>query len=164
MDSSFAEELCRPQVNNLVKHTSLQHADKLHEAETAGSGPSTTPPEAPPTHGYTATSVKLMDQWLAEGELNPLVEPTRAGFLRLFTAWILEEDMPWTTGEAPRLRDLFNYLKIQFVLPSDTTVCNTLARIFADLHAAVVKELAVHFHVYGLIYTDINVFRPSNRR
>ena len=164
MDSSFAEELRRPQVNNLTKHTSLQHADKLREAETAGSGPSTMPSEAPLTHGYTAASAKLMDQWLAEGELNPLVEPTRAGFLCLFAVWILEEDMPWTTGEAPRLRDLFNYLKIQFMLLSDTTVCNTLARIFVDLHAAVVKELAVRFHVYGLIYTDINVFRPSNRR
>ncbi|TFY70017.1 hypothetical protein EVJ58_g118 [Rhodofomes roseus] len=51
----------------------------------------------------------------------------------------------WTMELRPeglRLRELFKYLKINYVLPSDTTVRNTLAHIFAELHSAVVKELA----------------------
>ncbi|TFY61097.1 hypothetical protein EVJ58_g4726 [Rhodofomes roseus] len=141
VDSRFEDEPLRPPLNNLAKHTSYAHADKLKEAKSA---PADAPPATtePGTHGYTAASAQLMDKWLAEGDLNPLVEPTRRGFLRLFSAWIFDEDLPFTTGEAPRLRELFKYLKINYVLPSDTTVRNTLAHIFAELHSAVVKELA----------------------
>ncbi|KAF8979619.1 hypothetical protein BDQ17DRAFT_1170237, partial [Cyathus striatus] len=56
------------------------------------------------------------------------------GFLHLFSAWILDESLPWTTGEAPSLHLLFKYLKVRYTLPSDQTVRNQLAHIFSELH------------------------------
>ena len=84
-----------------------------------------------------------MTAYLTEGELNLQVLPTKAGFLCIFSAWILDESLPWTTGEAPTLQMLFKYLKIHYKLPSDTTVHNQLAHIFKELHGIVVKEFAV---------------------
>jgi len=88
-------------------------------------------------------SAELMAEYLKAGDLNPAVIPTQAGFLRLFSAWILDESLPWTTGEAPALQALFQYLKVKFILPTDTTVRNQLAKIFAELHAKVVHEFTV---------------------
>ncbi|THU83217.1 hypothetical protein K435DRAFT_620156, partial [Dendrothele bispora CBS 962.96] len=62
------------------------------------------------------------------------------GFLHLFTSWILDEDLPWTTGKSPSLALLFKYLKANMVLLSDTTVHNQLAKIFAELHGKSVKS------------------------
>lgn len=84
-----------------------------------------------------------MEEYLKQGELNPAVVATQSGFLRLFAAWILDESLPWTTGEAPSLQLLFKYLKIQFHLPTDTTVKNQLAHIFSELHGKVVREFSV---------------------
>ena len=148
VESKFEDEPRRPPMNNLAKHTGSRHAEKLNEPE---ANPGATLTSTPTTHGFNPRSAEIMEKWLAEGELNPLIEPTRKGFLRLFAAWILEEDLPFTTGEAPPLQQLFQYLKIQYVLPSDTTVRNTLARIFVDLHVAIVRELAV-----CLIYCPIH--------
>ena len=84
-----------------------------------------------------------MEAYLREGELNPQIVPTKAGFLRIFSAWILDEDLPWTTGQAPTLQMLFKYLKVHYTLPSDTTVRNQLAKIFTELHGKVVREFTV---------------------
>ena len=51
--------------------------------------------------------------------------------------------LPWTAGEAPLFVVLFKYLKVKFLLPSDTAVRNQLTRIFAELHGKVVRELHV---------------------
>ena len=88
-------------------------------------------------------SVKLMEAYLKEGELNPEIVATNKGFLRIFAAWIFDESLPWTTGEAPTLKMLFKYLKITYPLPSDTTVRNQLAMIFKELHGKVVHEFMV---------------------
>ena len=85
-----------------------------------------------------------MAVYLKEGKLNPAQVPTQKGFLRLFAAWILDESLPWTTGEVPTLRLLFKYLKVSYALPSDTTVRNQLAHIFAELHKKVVTEFTVN--------------------
>lgn len=66
-------------------------------------------------------SVELMEAYLKDGELNLQVVKTYRGFLRIFSAWILDESLPWTTGEAPTLKMLFKYLNITYPLPSDTT-------------------------------------------
>jgi hypothetical protein len=84
-----------------------------------------------------------MAEYLKAGELNPAIIATQKGFLRLFSAWILDESLPWTTGEAPSLDLLFKYLKVKFILPSDTTVRNQLGKIFLELHGKVVREFAV---------------------
>lgn len=141
VSGSFSDEPKLPKLGNLTTHIKELHPELL--------APDTAEAEAPSVstslhdHGYTVKAAKLMEDFVAEGALNPKLDPTRQGFLRVFAAWILEEDLPWNTGEAPRLKQLFEYLQIRFQLPTDTTVRNTLAKIFADLHAEVVKELAV---------------------
>ncbi|KAF8228159.1 hypothetical protein L208DRAFT_1292918 [Tricholoma matsutake] len=92
-----------------------------------------------------------MALYLKNGELNSAIEPTQKGFLHLFSAWILDESLPWTTGEAPSLHILFKYLKIKFILLSDTTVCNQLAKIFAELHAKVVRTFTVSWCTQKLV-------------
>ena len=72
--------------------------------------------------------------------------PTKAGFLKHFTAWLIEEDLLFTTGEAPGLHRLFKYLEITYQLPSDMTVRNVLARIYAEPHGEVIHELLVGQH------------------
>jgi hypothetical protein len=89
-------------------------------------------------------SVYMMEAYLKEGELNPEIVSTYKGFLRIFAAWIFDESLPWTTGEAPTLQMLFKYLKVTYPLPSDTTVRNQLAQIFAELHGKIVLEFSVH--------------------
>jgi len=84
-----------------------------------------------------------MESFLEEGRLNPKVYPTKKGFLKHFAAWLIEEDLPFTTGEAPGIHWLFKYLEITYQLPSDTTVRNVLAKIYIELHGQVVRELLV---------------------
>ena len=144
----FDDENPQPPIGNLTTHTNT-HAKEIEAAKTQAqasqSGSSSSASTKPPDHGYTAASAKLMEEFLLEGKLNPKVEPTRTGFLKLFAGWLLEQDLPFTTGEAPGLKRLFEYLEIKYQLPSDTSVRNTLAHIFASLHATVVEELSVRF-------------------
>jgi len=57
-------------------------------------------------------SVKIMEAYLKEGELNPEIVATYKGFLCIFSAWIFDKSLPWTTGDAPTLKMLFKYLRI----------------------------------------------------
>jgi len=84
-----------------------------------------------------------MAEFLREGELNPQIVATKRGFLRIFSAWVVEESLPWTTGEAPMLHALFKYLRIPYAPPSDTTVRQQLRAIFSELRAKVVREFSV---------------------
>ena len=84
-----------------------------------------------------------MAEYLKRGKLNPAIAATQSGFLQLFAAWILDKSLPWMTGEAPSLQLLFKCLKINFALPTDTTVRNHLAKVFAELHGKVVREFLV---------------------
>ena len=84
-----------------------------------------------------------MESFLEEGKLNPKVYPTKKGFLKHFAAWLIEEDLPFTTGEVPGIHRLFNYLDVTYQLPSDTTVRNVLAKIYIELHGEVVCKLSV---------------------
>ena len=90
-------------------------------------------------------STMIMEAFLKEGELNPGIVATYSGFLRIFSVWIIDESLPWTTGEAPTLQMLFKYLKITYQLPSDTTVRKQLVHIFEELHRKVVREFTVRF-------------------
>ncbi|KAG8959520.1 hypothetical protein FRC00_001502 [Tulasnella sp. 408] len=126
----------RPVLGNLATHT------KRHEAKIAAA-PSNEPPTThQSTHGSTAASAKLMEGYLKQGKLNPRIVPTQSGFLKMFATWLLEDDLAWTTGKSPGLIRLFKYMQINFMLPSNTTVQNTVARICQDLHKSVVQELA----------------------
>ena len=106
-----------------------------------------------------------MEEFLVKGRLHPKLDPTKRGFLRHFAAWLIEEDLPFTTGESHGIKRLFKYLNISFQLPSDTTVRNALAKIYIELHAEVVRELSVsHYRNYSRYspYSDLN--RASNPR
>lgn len=136
----FEDEPRQPALTNLASHLKDDHPT-VHKGET--------PPEDGKTsvdHGYTVASATLMAAYLAEGALNPALEPTQKGFYRVFAAWILDDSLPFTTGESPSLTRVFKYLKVNFMLPSDTTVRNVLAQIFAELHGKVVREFAVSSH------------------
>jgi len=84
-----------------------------------------------------------MREYLRDGELNPAITTTQTWFYHLFAAWILDESLPWTAGEAPTLQMLFKYLKVNFILSTDTTVWNHPAKIFVELHGKVVREFSV---------------------
>ena len=63
--------------------------------------------------------------------------------LKHFAAWLIEDDLPFTTGETLGIKQLFKYLEITYQLPSNTTIWNALARIYIELHGQVVHELSV---------------------
>ncbi|KAF8142376.1 hypothetical protein K438DRAFT_1450176, partial [Mycena galopus ATCC 62051] len=76
------------------------------------------------------------------------------GFLTIFSAWLLEDDLPFTTGETPGIQRLFKYLKCKFLLPSDTTVRNTLARIFMEMFDKLKLDLKVMVKSKIAVSTD----------
>ncbi|KAI0363188.1 hypothetical protein BV20DRAFT_921329, partial [Pilatotrama ljubarskyi] len=80
------------------------------------------------------------------------------GFYRVFAAWILDDNLPFTMGESPSLARLFQYLKVKFILPSDTTVRNVLAQIFAEMHGKVVHELAVRVRIHVFVIQMVFTF------
>jgi hypothetical protein len=94
-------------------------------------------------------SVKIMDGYFANGT-KPIFA-TKDGFMRHFVAWVIDDDLPWTTGETPSIVRLFLFLEVRWTLPSDTAVCNMVAKIFTELRANLVKELTV-----SIIYIDTN--------
>lgn len=138
----FDKERPRPPLGNLAAHTNKKHEEAAATALAAADDAVAADAARPQTSQILA-SAKLMEKYLEEGKLNPKCEPTQRGFLQVFAAWLVEDDLPFTTGESPGLARLFAYMGSKFILPRDTTVRNTVAQIFAQLHAEVVKELAV---------------------
>lgn len=157
---SWEKETHRPVIGNLATH-SKKHEEKIASAT------SSEPPTVHSSHGFTAASAKLMEGYLKEGALNPRLVPSQSGFLKMFAAWLLEDDLAWTTSEPPGLGCLFKYMQVNFKLPSDTTVRNTVAQICQDLHKNIVEELVVsslcsHFECgfTNVLYS----FRGSSRK
>jgi hypothetical protein len=132
-DITFDKEPRLPKLHNLAGHVPECKGSKDNEND------------APLSEAQMnlKKSAEIMEAYLKDGELNPAVVATYKGFLRIFSAWIFDESLPWTTGEAPTLQMLFKYLKITYPLPSDTTIRNQLAHIFKELHGKVVREFAV---------------------
>ena len=135
-------------LGNLSLHISQKHKEEAEAAAAAAQAgddvdPADEPSASSSRSGFTLASAKLMEKYLEEGKLNPKVEPTQRGFLQVFAAWIIEDDLPFTTGESPGLARMIKYMQSKFLLPSDTTVRNMVAVIFAQMHAELVKELAV---------------------
>ncbi|KAF7360903.1 Eukaryotic translation initiation factor 3 [Mycena sanguinolenta] len=123
-DSTFDDEPSQPNLGNLATHLN-EHG--------GGDIPVPGKQNLPLTRGVSAASAKIMEQFLIDGQLNPTIVPTQKGILTIFSAWLLENDLPFTTGETPGIQRLFKYLKCKFLLPSDTTVRNTLAPIFSEM-------------------------------
>jgi hypothetical protein len=83
-----------------------------------------------------------MADFLVDGKLNPAINSSQKNFYKIFAAWIIEDDLPFTTGETPGIQRLFAFLRARFLLPSDTTVRNTLVQIFSEMYDLVKSELA----------------------
>ncbi|KAJ7794567.1 hypothetical protein B0H14DRAFT_2164867, partial [Mycena olivaceomarginata] len=62
-------------------------------------------------------------------------------FLEVFAAWLLEDNLPFTTGETGGIHPLFRFMDVRYNLPCDTTMCNTLARMFANMYNALKEDL-----------------------
>jgi hypothetical protein len=135
-EAAFEDEPTQPPLGNLATHLKTKHAGMDLKALP----PATVKGEL---RGVSAASAKIMENFLKDGELNPALERTQKGFYSVFASWILEDDLPFTTGETTGIKRLFTYLQSRFMLPTDTTVRNTLARIFAELHGTVKSELEV---------------------
>ncbi|KAF8806991.1 hypothetical protein BYT27DRAFT_6615777 [Phlegmacium glaucopus] len=131
MDITFDMEPKLPKLQNLAGHVTDCKGAKTDKTKTRDEPTSE-------EHINLKRSAEMMEAYLKEGELNPAVVATYKGFLCIFSAWIFDESLPWTTGEAPTLQMLFKYLKVTYQLPSDTTVRNQLAHIFEELHGKVV--------------------------
>lgn len=151
---------------NLVSHTNKEHKSQVDAANAKlAAGKTEEGPGAgkPGTSAYSGASRSVMDKFREEGLLNPKHEPTRRGFILMLAAWIMDDDLPFTTctsnqteaspydtyacptclGESERLRRVFQYIKCKFELPSDTTLRNAVAQIIIQLHDELVKTMTV---------------------
>ncbi|KAM5543378.1 hypothetical protein V8D89_002963 [Ganoderma adspersum] len=136
LNPRFEDESPQPILGNLSTHIRDKHPAASKAAESKD-----LPAEDGKTavnHGYMLASARVMEEYVRNGYLNSALEPTQKGFYRVFAAWILEDDLPFSQGESWSLRNVFKYLKVNFILPTDTTVRNVLTKIFTDLHGKVV--------------------------
>ncbi|KAF5349401.1 hypothetical protein D9758_015515 [Tetrapyrgos nigripes] len=131
--SLYYDENPRPSLSNFTSHVK-QHRNKGEIKEGKNDE------EIPEEMGQG--SRKVMEQFLEAGKENPGNEPTYQGFLQVFSAWIFEDDLAFTAGESPACKRVFDYLKIKFKLPTDTTVRKTLDSIVESLHSSVVREIS----------------------
>jgi hypothetical protein len=52
--------------------------------------------------------------FMEEGLMNPMPQQTQSGFIRVFTEFLILEDLPWNMGEAPSLKRLFHFINVSF--------------------------------------------------
>ncbi|THU91229.1 hypothetical protein K435DRAFT_572732, partial [Dendrothele bispora CBS 962.96] len=153
---SFTAEHPRPSIANLTFHIKCDHQDKIGQTIGNSTEMGDNKKKMTQSAGSNAASERLMREYIEEGKLNPALVKTRKGFLEVFTAWILEDQLPWTTGESQGLRRVFEYLRVQFRLPTDTTTsraiaivmdnassCDTMAHALGLLLS---KRYSIHFH------------------
>jgi hypothetical protein len=107
-DLRFKDEPNKPRLGNLATHTK-EHANLIARQEAEKNGQEggregqrsenggLTSTNSSHT-GFMLASAKLMEKYVQDGLLNPRVEPTQSGFSRLFAAWLIEQDLPFTTG------------------------------------------------------------------
>ncbi|KAF5372081.1 hypothetical protein D9758_005095 [Tetrapyrgos nigripes] len=143
--SSYYDENPRPSLSNFTSHVK-QHRNKGEIKEGKNDK------EIPEEMGQG--SQKVMEQFLKAGKENPGNKPTYQGFLQVFSAWIFEDDLAFTVGESPACKRVFDYLKIKFKLPTDTTVRKTLDSIVESLHSTVVREIS-HVQLRISYSTDV---------
>lgn len=88
-DALFGDEKPAPQLGNLATHLRKEHK--------AIPPPSDVRPGEVREIG--AASAKIMEDFLLDGKLNPVINTTQKNFLKIFAAWIIEDDLAFTTGE-----------------------------------------------------------------
>ncbi|KAJ6449994.1 hypothetical protein C8R45DRAFT_849331, partial [Mycena sanguinolenta] len=141
----FGDEKPAPRLGNLATHITNKHAGEPVPSDVQ-------PGEI---RGVSATSAKIMADFLLEGKiypasnaavdfvpkgkLNPAINSTQKNFLKVFAAWIIEDDLPFTTGETPGIHRLFAFLQTRYGLPSDTTAIDAWVLDRAELRALWLK-------------------------
>ncbi|KAJ7435174.1 hypothetical protein FB451DRAFT_1062778, partial [Mycena latifolia] len=111
----FGDEKPAPVLGNLATHIRVDH--------NGASLPSDAQPGE--MREISAASAKIMEEFLVEGKLNPVINSTQSNFLKIFSAWIIEDDLAFSTGETDGIQRLFHFLHTRYHLPSDTTAINT---------------------------------------
>ncbi|KAF8130004.1 hypothetical protein K438DRAFT_1494987, partial [Mycena galopus ATCC 62051] len=109
--STFDAEKPQPHIGNLGKHIREKH-ENITEIPSAEPGM---------TREVSVATAKIMEDFLREGKLNPAINPNQKGFNKVFAAWIIEDNHPFTTGETVGINRLFKYMQSRFLLPTDTT-------------------------------------------
>ncbi|KAJ7109008.1 hypothetical protein C8R43DRAFT_905090, partial [Mycena crocata] len=107
----FGDQKPQPALGNLSTHITRHHQGVSLPSHVQ-------PGEA---RDISASSAKIMEGFLVDGKLNPAINTTQKNFLKIFSAWIVEDDLPWSTGETPGINRLFEFLHTRYQLPSDTT-------------------------------------------
>ncbi|KAH9025003.1 hypothetical protein EDB83DRAFT_2170861, partial [Lactarius deliciosus] len=150
----YNNEPHKPKLGNLATHTK-EHAGLIaqREAEKSGNDGRLTSTKSSHT-GFMLASARLMEKYVQDGLLNPRIESTQSGFTRLFVVWLIEQDLPFTTGKFT-ISELFKYIQCRFSLPSDTAVRKSVAQIFTDLCSTIVCEIHL-MELYGV------PFHPNN--
>lgn len=87
-----------------------------------------------------------MADFIEEGKKNPAIVPTQEGFTNHICRWIVAAHLPFTIAESEEFKAIFEYLKIPFKLPTDTTVSKKLHKMHTELKDTVVRELSVIDH------------------
>lgn len=141
-NKSFDDEPKLPPIGNLSNHMKTKHLDKM-TSDPLPEGSSYTKDS-----GLTPGSRICMEQFVADGVQNPKPVPSQTGFYKVFAAWAIDDDQPWTAGETKSIARLFKYCEVNWLLPSDTTVRNYVAKIFIELQDKVTVELSVIFISY----------------
>ncbi|KAF8214753.1 hypothetical protein K438DRAFT_1563209 [Mycena galopus ATCC 62051] len=98
----FDDEPKHPPLGNLRTHLN-NHGDDLSVPGAAA--------ELGDLRGVSTATTRLMEAFLHQGRLRPGSNPTQKGFIKVFSAWILEDDLLFTTGETGGIQRLFNYMK-----------------------------------------------------
>ncbi|KDR65759.1 hypothetical protein GALMADRAFT_1362644 [Galerina marginata CBS 339.88] len=116
-EAEFEDEPSQPALGNLATHLKTKHSN----IDLKVPPPTTVKGEL---RGISAASAKIMEGFLKDGALNPALKQSQKGF--------------------NSIKRLFKYLETHFMLPTDTTVRNPLARIYTELHETVKTELKEH--------------------
>ncbi|KAJ3771490.1 hypothetical protein FB446DRAFT_645122, partial [Lentinula raphanica] len=126
---TFEDEHPKPNISNLTLHLKSAHPDRNQVTEVSEDTPDP-----------LAASAAFLHSFIDKGKLNPAVEPTEKGFYQMFSAWVFEEGLPFTTGESPALRRLFEYLHVAFTPPTDTTAIDEWTFRNKDFRAISLRE------------------------
>ncbi|KAJ6614974.1 hypothetical protein B0H10DRAFT_1712066, partial [Mycena sp. CBHHK59/15] len=70
-----------------------------------------------------------------------------------FSAWIIEDDLLFSTGETVGINRLFRFMHSRYELPSDTTVRNTLAKMYTEMYDTLKSELVDTWTTCSMMFT-----------
>ncbi|KAJ7707181.1 hypothetical protein B0H16DRAFT_1242259, partial [Mycena metata] len=146
-ERTFADESTAPKLGNLATHVRQNHQGVPPPADAPGQ-----------TRIPSASSARIMGEFLQAGELNPVINSTQSNFLNIFAAWIVEDDLAFTTGETEGIKRLFAFMQSRYLLPSDTTAIDSWVLEREELRPLFLKNSD-----WELLEALDNVLKPFTR-